>query len=305
MTVSVISEYSAAVLFTGTGELNVLGGAMILTGVNNMEAFALGATFGVGFEYTVGAGVLIQTGCPFNEYNGLLMFAVLGETTFLGSGVYIGTGNPSAEYLSQASENGQGGSLYIGAGYGSFTGVVLVEFVAIAAVFMLGEYIANDAGFISWIASPVIDANVFEFSRTLGEVLYVGAGAMVVWATPIIDFYGPRVSRVTEFFVMGTCESESGATGSLSSGAEGGEGRARALTTDRSLYTLPTFVAPVQGCMKLINLAFGYEGGNDGASSGGEEGRARALSDKRRGPAAVAASKARTSPGPKAPRTLM
>lgn len=54
-----------------------------------------------------------------------------------------------------------------------------------------------------------------------------------------------------------------------------------------------------------VNLAFGYEGGNDGASSGGEEGRARALSDKRRGPAAVAASKARTSPGPKAPRTLM
>lgn len=54
-------------------------GAMILTGVNNMEAFALGATFGVGFEYTVGAGVLIQTGCPFNEYNGLLMFVRAGD----------------------------------------------------------------------------------------------------------------------------------------------------------------------------------------------------------------------------------
>ncbi len=47
---------------------------MILTGVNNLEAFALGTTFGVGFEYTVGAGVLISTGCPFNEYNGILMF---------------------------------------------------------------------------------------------------------------------------------------------------------------------------------------------------------------------------------------
>ena len=54
-----------------------------------------------------------------------------------------------------------------------------------------------------------------------------------------------------------------------------------------------------------VNLAFGYEKGNEGATTGGEEGRARALSDKRRGPAAVAASKARTSPGPKAPRTLM
>ena len=42
--------------------------------MNNVEAFALGATFGVGFEYTVGAGALISTGCPFNEYNGIYYF---------------------------------------------------------------------------------------------------------------------------------------------------------------------------------------------------------------------------------------
>jgi len=54
-----------------------------------------------------------------------------------------------------------------------------------------------------------------------------------------------------------------------------------------------------------VNLAFGFEKGNDAAGSSGEEGRARALSDKRRGPAAVAASKARTSSGPQAPRTLL
>ena len=54
-----------------------------------------------------------------------------------------------------------------------------------------------------------------------------------------------------------------------------------------------------------VNLAFGYEKGNDAAGTSGEEGRARALSDKRRGPAAVAASKARTSSGPQAPRTLL
>jgi len=30
----------------------------------------------------------------------------------------------------------------------------------------------------------------------------VGAGAAVVWATPLIEFYGPRVTRVSEFFVM-------------------------------------------------------------------------------------------------------
>lgn len=47
---------------------------MVLTGVNNVEAFALGSTFGVGFEYTIGAGVAIMTGCPFNEYNGLYFF---------------------------------------------------------------------------------------------------------------------------------------------------------------------------------------------------------------------------------------
>lgn len=49
-------------------------GVMVLTGVNNVEAFALGSTFGVGFEYTIGAGVAIFTGSPFNEYNGLYFF---------------------------------------------------------------------------------------------------------------------------------------------------------------------------------------------------------------------------------------
>jgi len=58
------------------------------------------------------------------------------------------------------------------------------------------------AGFITWIASPICEASAIEFSRTLGEVIYVGAGAMVVWATPLVEFYGPRVTRVSEFFVM-------------------------------------------------------------------------------------------------------
>ena len=47
-----------------------------------------------------------------------------------------------------------------------------------------------------------MEASAIEFSRTLGEVIYVGAGAMVVWATPLVEFYGPRVTRVSEFFVM-------------------------------------------------------------------------------------------------------
>jgi len=38
------------------------------------------------------------------------------------------------------------------------------------------------------------------------------------------------------------------------------EGRARALTTDRSLYNLPTFVAPMQGCMK-ISKCYGWQAG--------------------------------------------
>lgn len=47
-----------------------------------------------------------------------------------------------------------------------------------------------------------MESSALEFSRTLGEVIYVGAGAMVVWATPLVEFYGPRVTRVPEFFVM-------------------------------------------------------------------------------------------------------
>ena len=58
------------------------------------------------------------------------------------------------------------------------------------------------AGFISWIASPIVEASCVEFSRTLGEVIYVGAGAMVVFATPLVEFYGPRVTRVPEFWAM-------------------------------------------------------------------------------------------------------
>ena len=30
----------------------------------------------------------------------------------------------------------------------------------------------------------------------------MGAGAAVVWATPLVEFYGPRVTRVSEFYVM-------------------------------------------------------------------------------------------------------
>jgi hypothetical protein len=37
---------------------------------------------------------------------------------------------------------------------------------------------------------------------------------------------------------------------------EGGR-RTRDLTTDRSLYNLPTFVVPMQGCMKIGKLAGG------------------------------------------------
>lgn len=70
------------------------------------------------------------------------------------------------------------------------------------------------AGFIAWIASPIVEASCFEFSRTLGEVIYVGAGAMVVWATPLVEFYGPRVSRVPEFFVMVSGGRQDGREGS-------------------------------------------------------------------------------------------
>jgi hypothetical protein len=70
------------------------------------------------------------------------------------------------------------------------------------------------AGFVAWLASPIAEASCVEFYRGLGEVLYVGTGAMIVWATPLVEFYGPRVSRVPEFWVMvsvGTTEEKEGA----------------------------------------------------------------------------------------------
>ena len=41
-----------------------------MTGVGNNEMFALGSEFGVGMEYTVGAGVVVATGSTMIEYNG-------------------------------------------------------------------------------------------------------------------------------------------------------------------------------------------------------------------------------------------
>ena len=57
---------------------------------------------------------------------------------------------------------------------------------------------------------------------------------------------------------QGTCESEGSAAAPGTVQLE--EGRARALTTDRALYNLPTFVAPLQGCLKL-SKCYGWQGG--------------------------------------------
>jgi hypothetical protein len=62
-----------------------------------------------------------------------------------------------------------------------------------------------------------------------------------------LPFPSPFSSRSHQ----GTCESEGSAAGTNQGGVIVEEGRARALTTDRSLYNLPTFVAPMQGCMKI------------------------------------------------------
>jgi hypothetical protein len=225
--------------------------------------------------------------------------AALGEMSFVGGGVFVSTGSPTVEYMSQSGENGQGGTSFIGAGYASWVGTATIEFVGVAAVFMLGEYISNDAGFVVWVGSPVVEGSCLEFCRLLGSVIYVGAGAMVLYGTSLNEFYGPYVTRTPEFWVMGTCESEGG--GTITDGSTisiEGERRARSLdmSEPRSLYTLPTFVAPVQGCQKIVDFFYGIEKGNDGAASGEGERRARALSKARPAVAASVANSPRNVP---------
>ena len=48
MTASAIDEFSALIVFDGTGEVTTLAGCQILTGVTNNEIFAIGAEFGIG-----------------------------------------------------------------------------------------------------------------------------------------------------------------------------------------------------------------------------------------------------------------
>jgi len=43
----------------------------VLTGVANEEIFALAVEYGVGMEYTVGAGVVVHVGASMAEYNGI------------------------------------------------------------------------------------------------------------------------------------------------------------------------------------------------------------------------------------------
>lgn len=66
---------------------------------------------------------------------------------------------------------------------------------------------------------------------------------------------------------QGTCEYEGAPQGIGGGGVAVEEGRARALTTDRVLYNLPTFVAPMQGCQKLSECQ-----GGQGEWAGGSAG---------------------------------
>jgi len=50
---------------------------MVLTGLANTEVFASGVEFGIGMEYTVGAGVIVSTGSTMFEYKG--QFAMVGR----------------------------------------------------------------------------------------------------------------------------------------------------------------------------------------------------------------------------------
>lgn len=68
---------------------------------------------------------------------------------------------------------------------------------------------------------------------------------------------------------QGTCEYEGAAIGVGGGGVPAEEGRARALTTDRLLYNLPTFVAPLQGCMKMSKCLARREDGRKGQGRGG------------------------------------
>jgi hypothetical protein len=117
--------------------------------------------------------------------------------------------------------------------------------------------------------------------------------AQVLIRTPLYEAYGPLVSRTSEFYVMGTCEYEGG---TISGVAGGEEGESRALTlgeqTRRDLYTLPRWVAPLNGCQKDVDFFYGnakqIEGGAGGVES--EGGRRRSLAS---GKAIVRAAQAK------------
>lgn len=133
-----------------------------------------------------------------------------------------------------------------------------------------------------------IHATVPVLARSVqltGPTAYPSPQPQVIIATPLVEFYGPIVTRVSEFWVMGTCEFEGGAPDLTGGGGGGGETEGtRALSlaygasVRRQMYNLPRWVAPLNGCQKDVDFFFGKAGGAAGISVGGEtEGSRRSL----------------------------
>ena len=64
------SIHSPIHLSIHTGEMTVLGGAQIQTGIAIEDYYCMIAAFGAGLDYCVGGGLMLHTGTNLHEFQG-------------------------------------------------------------------------------------------------------------------------------------------------------------------------------------------------------------------------------------------
>jgi hypothetical protein len=99
--------YQTAVgLFSGTGEMSVMAGVQIVTGLHLLDVYGVLAAYGTGLDYCLFEGVMVHVGAALSQYSGPLSSSMAGGYTFVGGGTHICIGSPSVAAQSTAQEAG-------------------------------------------------------------------------------------------------------------------------------------------------------------------------------------------------------
>lgn len=111
---------------------------MILTGFTIENAYALLVALGAGFYTATGAGILVEAGVTYTQFNGPNYQTLSGACIFLGTGNSHHTGVASSFYQTVGFFAGPGAYAYTGSGYSHWVGCPLAVFGAVYTFYGVG-----------------------------------------------------------------------------------------------------------------------------------------------------------------------